>query len=142
MIIGINAFTVGCDNKVTGNYGALASNAPNCLVDGVQSTDCTALSSTYWTDDLGTSVAVVGTLPSVIPLGFQDGTNQCQVSDANLVAGNIANGISILGVAGTAGVYGACTDDALNAGQCSTAACRYGTGTNGADITGWANGGA
>ena len=138
-MIGINAFMVGCDNKVTGNYGAASSNAPNCLVDGVQSTDCTALSSTYWTDDLGSNVAVVGALTSVIPLGFQDGTNQCQVSDANLVAGNIANGISILGVAGTAGVYGACTDDALNAGQCSTAVNRYVSSTLGSNVSG-ANG--
>ncbi len=47
-------------------------------------------------------------------------------TDSDLFAGNILNGINIFGVVGTAtAAYSPCTDDALNAGQCSTVANRY-----------------
>src|SRR5690606_39683066 len=66
----------------------------------------------------------------------------CQFTDANLVAANIKSGTTIFGVAGSlTEAYAACTDDALNAGQCSTAPNRYVTATAGSDITSWSNAG-
>lgn len=82
----------------------------------------------------GTSVT------AAIPEGFYSG-KQISFSDADLVAANILSGVNIFGVVGTAtgggsGPYAACTDDGLNASQCSTAASRYVTSTAGSDVSG------
>ncbi len=90
---------------------------------------------TVWTNTLGTT-----SVNAPIPNGFYANQN-VTFTDLNLLAANIVNGVSIFGVAGTAtGPYAACTDDALNAGQCSTAASRYVTATSGNDVTSWTNG--
>lgn len=53
-----------------------------------------------------------------------------------MVSSNIKAGITIFGVPGSApGILGACTDNALNAGQCSTASNRYVSPTFGGNIT-------
>ena len=61
------------------------------------------------------------------PAGYYDGsTKTVTANDTNLAAGNILSGVSIFGVTGNVtGPYSACTDNALNADKCSTAANRY-----------------
>jgi hypothetical protein len=126
-----------------------------CL-DGAAATSDTTLppqliSGTVLYDSAGKKVT--GTLPLganvngangtnvlTIPQGFYDGTKTASASDTNLVAANIKAGTAIFGVTGTATLaYGACSDNALNASQCSTAASRYVASAAGSDVTG-ANG--
>lgn len=130
---------------------SLASCAANSVTTGPCKVDNSgvAVSSTFgnditsWTNPSGTT-----TVSASIPNGFY-ANQDVQFTETNLLPGNIANGVSIFGVVGTAsgipaacstsglqssnctasnGTYwtsSACTDDALNAGECTTAAGRY-----------------
>lgn len=101
------------------------------------------------TSTLGSNVTGTnGQLQSTIPAGYYSGAQTAMMSDTNLIAANIKLNEVIFGVTGSlVERYGNCTDNALNAGQCSTAANRYvydaaygGRAANGADITtGWTN---
>lgn len=65
-------------------------------------------------------------LSKLIPQGYYDGTKSCSMSDSNLVEGNIRSGTSIFEITGTlAAAYATCSDNGLNAAQCSTAPSRY-----------------
>ncbi len=93
--------------------------------------DCTAVAGKIVTGAQGNNItswsnAGSGTTVSgSIPDGYYQ-AKQCSFEDLDLTPANIANGVNIFGVLGTAsGPYAACTDDALNAAQCSTAASRY-----------------
>lgn len=104
---------------------------PNCTEDQVLGSDCTAVTGKIVTGVQGSDVttwsnAGAGTTVSAsIPDGYYQ-AKLCSLSDLDLTPANIANGVNIFGVLGTAsGPYAACTDDALNAAQCSTAASRY-----------------
>ncbi len=93
-----------------------------CVVSkaGVAVTEVFGSDLTTWSNDLaGTSI--VATIPNAFYAN-----QQVQFTDTDLVASNILTGVNIFGVTGTAtAAYSPCTDDALNAGQCSTAANRY-----------------
>jgi hypothetical protein len=70
--------------------------------------------------------ATNGTLNSLIPQGYYDGTKSVTMSDSNLLAANIFSGVTIFGVVGTGtAAYAACADGGLNNSQCSAAANRY-----------------
>ncbi len=104
---------------------------PTCTEDQVLGSDCTAVTGKIVTGIQGSDVttwsnAGAGTTVSAsIPDGYYQ-AKLCSLSDLDLTPANIANGVNIFGVLGTAsGPYAACTDDALNAAQCSTAASRY-----------------
>lgn len=106
------------------------STAVNRYVTATSGNDITS-----WTNGTGTT-----TVSANIPNGYYNGKT-VQFTDADLVITNIKNGVNIFGVTGSlVEAYAACTDDALNAGQCSTAAGRYVTATAGSDITSWING--
>jgi hypothetical protein len=93
-----------------------------CVVSkaGVAVTEVFGSYITTWSNDLA-STSIIATIPNAFYAN-----QQVQFTDADLVAGNILNGINIFGVIGTAtAAYSPCTDEALNAGQCSTAANRY-----------------
>jgi hypothetical protein len=187
---------------VTGNAAGIVG---NCFTNGLQSTDCRATASSYWTTILGANITGTnGSISATIQAGYYDGTQTVTVQDSNLVASKIKSGITIFGVMGTSAeeshsgcnsngqtgcvtsalwlagspqsnlnltngtlsatipqgyydgtktviaadtnlvntnlrsgvsvfgvtgnltpAYAACTDDALNGGQCSTAANRY-----------------
>lgn len=133
IVSGVSIF--GVTGNATGAFGACTDNALNAG-------QCTTAASRYVTSTAGANVSGAnGLLTTTIPQGFYDGTQSASMSDANLVAGNIASGVTIFGVTGTAagGAFAACTDNALNAGQCSTAANRYVASAVGANVNG-ANG--
>ncbi|MGZ3770235.1 MAG: hypothetical protein ACXVCP_11310 [Bdellovibrio sp.] len=134
IVSGANIFGVAG----TASSGAL----PNCSSNGLQSSACTATSSSYWTTVLGTNITpAAGTLSTTVPAGYYTGAQTVTMSDADLIATNILSGVNIFGVAGSAvAAYGACNDNALNAGQCSTSLLRYVTGTLGGNVTSWSNG--
>ncbi|MBK7961667.1 MAG: hypothetical protein IPK04_11025 [Bdellovibrionales bacterium] len=87
-----------------------------------------------------TNAGAITTIAAPIPNGFY--VNQdVNFTDADLIPSNIVNGVNLFGVTGTAaGPHAACTDNALNAGQCSTSTNRYVTATSGNNVTGWSNG--
>lgn len=104
---------------------------PTCTEDQVLGADCTAVTGKIVTGVQGSNVtswsnAGAGTtVTASIPDGYYQ-SKQCSLEDLDLTPANIANGINVFGVLGTAaGPYAACTDNALNAAQCSTAASRY-----------------
>lgn len=123
---------------VTGN---LAAPYANCTDDSNNAGQCSTASGRYVTGTLGANVSgTAGSITATIPTGFQNGTKTASVSDADLTAANIKNGVTIFGVTGTTNVaFSGCTDDANNVGQCSTATNRYVSATNGANVSG-ANG--
>lgn len=145
-------FLVGCKDtggKIEGtvNGGILDSTASSgaCTDDVLNTAACLTAAGRYVTDSVGSSItsysnAGAGTsLTSSIPTGFYLGQN-VTFTDANLIAGNIRTGTSIFGVTGTlTPSVAACTDNALNASSCSTAASRYVTATAGANITTYTN---
>jgi hypothetical protein len=98
-LIVLCSFTVACDNQMKGSAGSSSdASLSACANDSVTTGACKVEAA---------GVAVTDNL-------------------ADILAANIVNGITIFGVTGTAvGPYAACTDDALNAGQCSAAASRY-----------------
>ncbi|MGZ3770395.1 MAG: hypothetical protein ACXVCR_09845 [Bdellovibrio sp.] len=136
IVSGANIFGVAG----TATSGAL----PNCSSNGLQSSACTAPVSSYWTTVLGSNITpAAGTLSTTVPAGYYTGAQTVTMNDADLVASNILSGVNIFGVTGSAvAAYGACNDNALNAGQCSTSLLRYVTGTLGGNVTSWSNGSA
>ncbi|WP_415063596.1 hypothetical protein [Bdellovibrio sp.] len=123
--------------SVLGISGTLVSSAPACSDNAFNSSACTTSASRYVASVLGSNVTVSGGLNATIPAGYQDGTKSCTVTDGQLIAGNIRSGTTILGVTGTlpTAAYAACSDNSLNASQCSTAANRYVTATLGSNVT-------
>jgi hypothetical protein len=113
---------------IFGVTGTLTSSSySSCSTPGAQSNACTADSGTYWSSTVGTNVnGTNGTLAMVIPTGYYTGSSFATASDSNLLPAKIVSGVTIFGVTGTASTgFSPCTDEALNAGQCSTAANRY-----------------
>lgn len=115
------------DNAVTA--GPCEVGSAGKIVTGTFGSDVTV-----WTNITGST-----SVRAPIPNAFY--ANQDVIfTDANLLATNIVNGVSIFGVTGTAtGPYPACADNALNPSACSTSANRYITATSGNDVTGWSN---
>ncbi len=77
-------------------------------------------SITSWVNTAGgTSVT------ASIPDGYYK-TKMITFTDTDLIGANILNGVNIFGVTGSAiSTFSPCTDNALNAGACSTAVNRY-----------------
>lgn len=93
-----------------------------CLVDsaGVIVSNSFGSDITTWSNDSGST-----TVSAPIPNGFYANHN-VEFTDANLLATNIVNGVTVFGVTGIAnGPYTLCTDNALNSSQCSTTTNRY-----------------
>ncbi len=126
---GVNVF--GVDGSLTAAYAACTDNALNAA-------QCSTAANRYVTGTLGGAVTgASGELTKTIPAGYYDGTTSATMSDGDLLAANIRSGVNVFGVDGTlAATYAACTDNALNAAECSTAANRYVTGTLGGAVTG------
>lgn len=122
----------GCswESSITSKSTGLSSLSA-CSPDQILSSQCAADVGQVVTSTMGSNVtswsnAGAGTTVTAnIPDGYYQ-FKQCSLEDFDLTPANIANGVNIFGVLGTAsGPYAACTDDALNAAQCSTAASRY-----------------
>jgi hypothetical protein len=122
----------GCswESSITSKSTGLSSLSA-CSEDQVLAGQCAADAGQIVTSTMGSNVtswsnAGSGTTVSgAVPNGYYQ-AKHCSFEDLDLTPANIANGINIFGVLGTAsGPYAACTDDALNAAQCSTAASRY-----------------
>lgn len=113
--------------QIFGVTGTAAGLDPACVTNGLQSSNCTAASGSYWTSAAGANVTgAAGSLSATISAGYYSGAQSCTMSDANLTAANIKSGTTVFGTAGSlTPAYAACTDDALNASQCSTTAGRY-----------------
>ncbi len=135
------ASNIRSGTSVLGISGTLVPSAPACADNGLNASSCTTANNRYVASVLGSNVTVSGGLNATIPAGYQDGTKSCSISDAQLVAGNIRSGATVLGITGTmtTSAYDACTDNALNAAQCSTAPNRYVSSVLGGNVTG-ANG--
>jgi len=121
--------------------GSMVQAYAGCSDNSLNADQCSTATSRYVTATAGAAITGAnGSLTATIPQGFYSGAQSCGVSDTNLLAGNIKSGVNLFGIDGSfVPAYASCTDDALNAGQCSTAAGRYVTATAGAAITG-ANG--
>lgn len=121
---------------VTGTASGTAY--PACTEDALNGGQCSTSANRYVTATNGGNISGTnGSLTATITKGFYDGTKTCTMSDTNLVAANIKSGVSIFGTAGSlSSAYAACTDDALNVGQCSTSINRYVTATSGANVIG------
>ncbi len=122
----------GCswESSITSKSTGLSSLSA-CSEDQILSGQCAADAGQIVTSMLGSNItswsnAGSGTTVSAsIPDGYYQ-SKLCSFEDLDLTPANIANGVNVFGVLGTAsGPYAACTDDALNAAQCSTAASRY-----------------
>ena len=131
--------------EIFGVTGNLTSAYAACSDDSLNVGFCTTASSRYVTAINGAHVTtwlnLTGdtTVEADIPTGFYS-SRQCQLSDSDLIAGNIRSGENIFGVVGTlVAAASSCTDDTLNASQCTTQASRYVTSTAGANITSWSN---
>ncbi len=135
------ASNIASGKTIFGVAGTATSAYSACTNNVLNATQCSAAASSYVTTTAGASVSGTnGSLSVTIPQGFYTGAQTATASDTNLVASKIISGSSIFGVAGSAvGAYSACTDNALNASQCSTAASRYVSPTLGAAVAG-ANG--
>src|SRR4051812_6828365 len=96
---------------------------PNCTDNSLNTSECRAVGPRYITPALGNNVTGSnGSLTVAVPVGFQNGTKSASITDTNLVAGKIKNGVGIFGVTGTLNAaFAACADNSLNAAQCSTA---------------------
>lgn len=53
------------------------------------------------TNNGGWSKSITSTAAVTVPSGYHDGSGKVQVSDTDLIAGNIKSGVNILGVTGT-----------------------------------------
>jgi len=129
---------------VTGNASGIIG---NCFANGLQSSNCTATTNSYWTTILGANIiGAVGTLTTTIPAGYYEGTNTVTMNDTNLIASNIKLGTTLFGVSGSlTSIYPTCTEDngSSNASICSTTAPnRYISSVLGSDITTGTNAGA
>jgi hypothetical protein len=123
---------------IFGTVGNLDEAFALCTDDVSNPAQCSTALGRYVTGTLGGAVnGVAGSITATIPTGYQDGTNMVSVSDADLAAGNIRNGTNIFGTAGSVDeAFSACSDNSLNASQCSTALGRYVTGTLGNAVSG------
>lgn len=133
ILSGVSIF--GVTGNVTAAYAACADNALNA-------SQCSTSLNRYVTATAGANVnGGNGSLTATIPQGFYSGAQSCTMSDTNLLAANIRNGVTIFGQAGNLiAAYAACVDDSLNTAQCSTSANRYVTADEGQNITaGWSN---
>lgn len=84
---------------VTGNASGVLG---LCATNGLQSTSCSVVANTYWTNQLGANIIVAdGVLASVITAGYYDGSQTLTMSDSDLVANKIKSGVNIFGVAGS-----------------------------------------
>jgi len=100
------------------------STSANRYVASVAGSDITS-----WSGSGTTSIT------ASIPDGYYN-TKSITFTDADLVASKILNGIDIFGVTGSVvAAYSACSNNALNASQCSTATNSYVSTTLGGDIT-------
>lgn len=125
-------FLIGCGELKTSVQSLNTnSNIPSCIDDALNSDSCSTSAARYVTATAGgnisswTNSSATNTVTANINTGFYNG-NICSFTDTNLSPGNIVSGVSIFGVSGTAsGPYSSCTDNAVNAPQCSTSANRY-----------------
>jgi hypothetical protein len=128
IVSGVNLF--GVNGLMVPRHAACSDNALN-------GSACSTAGARYVTGTLGSDInAAAGALSATIPLGFYNGTQDFTASDADLIANNIKDTISIFGVTGSAtAALAACVDDTQNASQCSTAASRYVTATASGSVT-------
>jgi len=132
--------TVRQISRTTSSTETASTETPDCASNG--ETGCITNESFLAGAPQSSFSGLEGILALTIPEGYYSGTETATAVDSNLLAGNIKNGVTLFGVTGSfagAGAYAACTDNALNAAECSTAANRYVTGTLGGAVTG-ANG--
>ena len=127
---------------IMGVTGTASGIAGNCTTNGLQSSDCTAATSTFWTSIAGANVTTWSNpgsstiVSGAIPEGYYS-SNTIAFTDANLVASKILTGTTIFGVTGSVvAAYSPCSDNAINVGACSTAMNRYVTATAGANVNG------
>jgi hypothetical protein len=134
--------TMGCEPTLIGNYSTATKSetgvaTPSQVLTGEQFYNA---AGTAETGTMPVGASFTGTnaaLTLTIPQGYYDGTQTAAAGDTNLIASNIASGKTIFGVAGTAtSAYSACTNNALNATQCSAAASSYVTTTAGTNVSG------
>ncbi|HLD99438.1 MAG TPA: hypothetical protein VJB59_04225 [Bdellovibrionota bacterium] len=137
----LTAANIKNGTTIFGVTGSMVQAYAGCSDNSLNADQCSTATSRYVTATAGAAITGAnGSLTATIPQGFYSGAQSCGVSDTNLLAGNIKSGVNLFGIDGSfVPAYASCTDDALNAGQCSTAAGRYVTATAGAAITG-ANG--
>ncbi len=118
--------------SVFGVSGSVTSAYSDCTDDALNISQCSTDTNRYVTSTNGANITgwsnsgATTTISASMPTGFYSGKS-VSFTNANLLAANIASGASIFGVAGTytQSPYSGCTDDALNASQCSTSTNRY-----------------
>jgi hypothetical protein len=110
---------------------ALTSGACKITSSGVAVSSTIGSNVTSWSNG-SSSTTVSATIPDGVYL-----SRSANFTDADLVASKIKDGVSIFGVTGTATLaYSACTNNALNASECTTVANRYVTATASSNATG------
>ena len=129
-----NASIKNLDEASTGSGGSseIGSMGPECDDDVFTNVKCkVSQAGKIVTSSIGSSVTSwsnptsSNTITASIPTGYYTG-QMCYLQDTNLIPSNIKNDTSIFGVTGSLQeAYAACSDNALNASQCSTAVNRY-----------------
>jgi hypothetical protein len=134
----LTAANIKSGTSIFGVAGSLAAAFASCTDNALNASQCSTAVNRYVTATAGSSVTGTnGSLSATIPEGFYSGSQTATMADTNLVATNIKSGTTVFGVTGTlATAYANCTDNALNASQCSTAASRYVASAAGSAVNG------
>ena len=126
--------------NIFGVSGTFNSVLANCKDDQLNTQLCSTLGNRYISSTFGTNISVSNGMFAPITKGFYDGTQSCNISDENLIAGNIKTGTTILGISGTLITpYSSCANNNFNSQLCSTDSSIYVTANKGSAISNWTN---
>ena len=136
----LNSSNIKAGINIFGVKGTFESMHPNCADDQFNSEICSTKGNRYITSSFGINVNVSNAQTALISKGYYDGSQRCNISDANLVAENIKLGTKILGINGTLITpYPSCTINNFNSELCTTDPSRYVSANLGSAISNWTN---